>query len=268
MLKALQITPPLNSISGTTGECADLHLDNPSIATATLSVGSSCSTTGSVEAETSALQPQVQMEEYNMFHDYLGLVQLVKSFAREQSSSPVDRELRERRDSLGSAGSDFSTSSSGDAAEVMDLYYQYGGMDVFKQAFTEPVDDFSSSLPGLGSGSSSSSVSVSFGGDCSGPLPHSLLLGSTTKLPTIAAKKPQVCVFCRNNGETESFYTSHYLKDADGKVTCPVLRAYTCPLCGANGDAAHTIKYCPENSQSVKNGSSMKRPTVTITRKK
>ena len=276
MLKALQITPPFNSISGTTSECADLHLDNPSIATATLSVGSSCSTTGSVEAETSALQTQdlVQMEEYNMFHDYLGLVQLVKSFAREHSSSPVDRELRERRDSLGSAGSDFSTSSSGDAAEVMDLYYQYGGMDVFKQAFTEPVDDLASSLPGLhglhglGSGSSSSSVSLSFGGDSSGPLPHSLLLGSTTKLPTAAAKKPQVCVFCRNNGETESFYTSHYLKDADGKVTCPVLRAYTCPLCGANGDAAHTIKYCPENSQSVKNGSSMKRPTVTITRKK
>ena len=77
----------------------------------------------------------------------------------------------------------------------------------------------------------------------------------------------QVCVFCRNNGESESFYTSHYLKDSEGKVTCPVLRAYTCPLCGANGDAAHTIKYCPENSQSVKNGG-VKRATITVTRKK
>lgn len=261
MLKALQITPPTN-------EGADL--DNPAIATATLSVGSSCSTSSSVEGEPYPLQTQdlVQMEEYNMFHDYLGLVKLVKSFARENSSSPTDHELRERRDSLGSAGSDFSASSSGDGAEVMDLYYPYSGVDVFRQAFTEPVDDMSP-LTGLGNGSSGS---MSFGVDATGPLPHSLLLGSTTKhvhMPTAAAsKKPQVCVFCRNNGETESFYTSHYLKDSDGKVTCPVLRAYTCPLCGANGDAAHTIKYCPENSQSVKNGSSMKRPTVTITRKK
>ena len=243
MLKALQITPLSNP-----AESADL--DNPAISGA----GSS-----DAEGETNVTQSQdlVEMEEYNMFHDYLGLVQLVKSFARESSGSPVDRELRERRDSLGSAGSDFSTSSSGDGAEVMDLYYPYS-IDMFKQAFTEPEDV--SPLPGLGSGS------VSFGG-VNGPLPPSLLLGSTTKLPTAAAKKPQVCVFCRNNGETESFYTSHYLKDADGKVTCPVLRAYTCPLCGANGDLAHTIKYCPENSQSVKNNN-MKRPTVTITRKK
>jgi protein nanos 1 len=74
-----------------------------------------------------------------------------------------------------------------------------------------------------------------------------------------------VCVFCRNNGESESFYTSHYLKDADGKVTCPVLRAYTCPLCGANGDSAHTIKYCPENMQSAKNPG-VKRATIMVTR--
>ena len=265
MLKALQITTPLT-------EGAD-HFDNPAITTATLSVGSSCSTSGSVDGAEAyhplETQTHDQMEEYDVFHDYLGLVQIVKSFAREGSSSPTDQQLRERRDSLGSAGSDFSSSSSGDAAEVMDAYYTFGGAaDVFKQAFTEPVDDLShlSSTLSTGLGSGTSINTITFGGDSSAPLPHSLLLGSTTKFPT--AKKPQVCVFCRNNGETESFYTSHYLKDADGKVTCPVLRAYTCPLCGANGDAAHTIKYCPENSQSNKNGSSMKRPTVTITRKK
>ncbi len=74
-------------------------------------------------------------------------------------------------------------------------------------------------------------------------------------------------MFCRNNGESESFYTSHYLKDSEGKVTCPVLRAYTCPLCGANGDKSHTIKYCPENKESGKNFG-VKRPIVTVTRKK
>lgn len=273
MLKALQITPPQQLTAP--GEAGEL-LDHP---TNTLSVGSSCSTGsgGSLDGETYPLQTATNaqgpygqmMGEFNVFHDYLGLVKIVEGFVRESSRSPIDHELRERRDSLGSAGSDFSSSSS-DGPEVVDVYYPYGGGDMFKQAFTEPLDDLHH-LPGLGTGSGPSP----FGGpgdSSSGPLPHSLLLGSattTTKLPTAAAKKPQVCVFCRNNGETESFYTSHYLKDADGKVTCPVLRAYTCPLCGANGDAAHTIKYCPENSQSVKNGNSnMKRPTVTITRKK
>jgi len=60
----------------------------------------------------------------------------------------------------------------------------------------------------------------------------------------------QVCVFCRNNGETESVYTSHVLKDSDGRTSCPILRAYTCPICKANGDNSHTIKYCPMNQNA------------------
>jgi protein nanos 1 len=57
--------------------------------------------------------------------------------------------------------------------------------------------------------------------------------------------KKEVCVFCRNNGEKEQFYTSHTLKDAANKVGCPILRLYQCPICHASGDNAHTIKYCP-----------------------
>lgn len=56
--------------------------------------------------------------------------------------------------------------------------------------------------------------------------------------------KKEVCVFCRNNGENELIYTSHSLKDSVGNVTCPILRAYQCPICGATGAQAHTIKYC------------------------
>nr|XP_033810851.1 nanos homolog 1-like [Geotrypetes seraphini] len=60
-----------------------------------------------------------------------------------------------------------------------------------------------------------------------------------------AKPEPRICVFCRNNGAPEEVYGSHVLKTPDGRVLCPILRAYTCPLCSANGDNAHTIKYCP-----------------------
>nr|BAB01492.1 CNNOS2 [Hydra vulgaris] len=76
-----------------------------------------------------------------------------------------------------------------------------------------------------------------------------------------------VCVFCRNNGESENVYASHVLKDTDGRTSCPILRAYTCPICKANGDNSHTIKYCPMNqnarSASTFNGLSLP-PSVNM----
>lgn len=35
---------------------------------------------------------------------------------------------------------------------------------------------------------------------------------------------PTECVFCKNNGEMPAFFKGHILKDADGKVICPILR--------------------------------------------
>ncbi|XP_066936578.1 uncharacterized protein [Clytia hemisphaerica] len=66
------------------------------------------------------------------------------------------------------------------------------------------------------------------------------------------AAKATVCVFCRNNGESREFYSSHTLKDSEGNTSCPILRAYTCPLCKANGDSSHTVKYCPKYTPKVK----------------
>uniref|UniRef100_A0A1I8F7U6 Nanos-type domain-containing protein n=1 Tax=Macrostomum lignano TaxID=282301 RepID=A0A1I8F7U6_9PLAT len=47
------------------------------------------------------------------------------------------------------------------------------------------------------------------------------------------------------NGEPEAFSSGHTLKDGNGSVACPVLSRFTCPLCGATGGSAHTVKYCP-----------------------
>ncbi|XP_013164416.1 PREDICTED: uncharacterized protein LOC106115532 isoform X2 [Papilio xuthus] len=74
---------------------------------------------------------------------------------------------------------------------------------------------------------------------------------------------PNECAFCKNNGEEEECYMSHPLKDFRGRVLCPVLRAFRCPRCGATGDRAHTIKYCPENPESERSGGFLYRRRVS-----
>ncbi|NXK15451.1 NANO3 protein, partial [Herpetotheres cachinnans] len=54
-----------------------------------------------------------------------------------------------------------------------------------------------------------------------------------------------LCAFCKHNGEAKHIYSAHSLRDARGRVLCPILRSYVCPQCGATQDRAHTKRFCP-----------------------
>ncbi|CAN7990731.1 unnamed protein product, partial [Ixodes hexagonus] len=74
------------------------------------------------------------------------------------------------------------------------------------------------------------------------------------------ARRPLECAFCKRNGETRSFSSTHVLKDKlTGLVVCPILRKHKCELCGATGDYSHTRSYCPKKTEEVFNMALLKR---------
>jgi len=73
-----------------------------------------------------------------------------------------------------------------------------------------------------------------------------------SKIIIMNGKEVKHCSLCFHNGEPEDYYSSHNLKTRDGKVvTCPVLRKFVCNICGATGDVAHTLRYCPFNKDGA-----------------
>ncbi|XP_071202612.1 nanos homolog 3-like [Salvelinus alpinus] len=61
----------------------------------------------------------------------------------------------------------------------------------------------------------------------------------------VPSPERKFCRFCKYNGESESVYRSHSLKDQDGDMMCRYLRLYDCPLCGAIGDQTANRHHCP-----------------------
>lgn len=56
----------------------------------------------------------------------------------------------------------------------------------------------------------------------------------------VEQKKP-FCKVCCDAGKSEEEYTSHYVRDRDGKTVCPTLLNQECRYCFQRG---HTVKFC------------------------
>lgn len=179
--------------------------------------------------------------EFHLFRDYFGLSHLVQNTALcDEDGNEFEKFYkftynRSRGDSIGSDRDSISSSGSSGISAEFDLKLE--------SHFTSKAVG-SSLAPG-------NALSA-----------RSLTNLKRTDIDTVARNRKNrenkknrnanVCVFCRNNGETKKVYSSHVLKDADGNTTCPILRAYTCPLCKASGNDSHTIKYCPRNKNGNK----------------
>jgi len=181
--------------------------------------------------------------DFRVFRDYLGLANLVlPGRIRYETQMEVDfvhheipQDLpsfesfgRQRINSLDSSDTRSETSSSSRAdSEIFDNLTADFPIITRKRTSTSTIGDSLHSVHRK-------------------PTLNSSLIGKIDISRSRSTNKVTVCVFCRNNGESREFYSSHTLKDNEGNTTCPILRAYTCPLCKANGDGSHTIKYCPK----------------------
>nr|BCS90540.1 nanos1 protein [Cladonema pacificum] len=196
--------------------------------------------------------------EYSLFHDYLGLINLIIPSAisspmdspNESSNGssfeyPISGNSRRRIDSYDS-DSISDSSSSGSRAES-EVFYDTSSPDIPVKPTTlpfmqePPVIPF---VPGLESLLARQTAFNHF--------QNVMSANKSNNNNSKSSNKATVCVFCRNNGESKEFYSSHTLKDTEGNTTCPILRAYTCPLCKASGDQSHTIKYCPNYTPKMR----------------
>ena len=69
-----------------------------------------------------------------------------------------------------------------------------------------------------------------------------------TSTTSISGCKP-LCVVCKNAGKSEREYSSHFVKNIDGIVVCPIIKATTCTYCSKKG---HISKYCNKRERDEK----------------
>nr|AAU11513.1 nanos 1 [Podocoryna carnea] len=200
--------------------------------------------------------------DFSVFRDYLGLINLVKPVLSPMESldSPMSEpssifdypalppSSRHRMNSLDSDAISDSSSSVGSRSETDMLYESVASLEANSiSSHQSPIGENINILTQSYAKTLESIIAQQK--NAMSRLSPSLSKDARFSKNT---NKATVCVFCRNNGESKEFYSSHTLKDNEGNTTCPILRAYTCPLCKANGDNSHTVKYCPKYTPKLK----------------
>ena len=59
------------------------------------------------------------------------------------------------------------------------------------------------------------------------------------------------CKVCKDSGKGESVWSSHRVRDKNGRVICPTLLSQNCRKCGILG---HTVKFCNIVEKGVEKG--------------
>lgn len=72
------------------------------------------------------------------------------------------------------------------------------------------------------------------------------------------------CKVCKDSDKSEAMYTSHWVKDKQGKVCCPTLLSQQCRYCNNHG---HTIKFCKIAAQDNMKVVIVKVPEVKLVNK-
>ena len=78
-----------------------------------------------------------------------------------------------------------------------------------------------------------------------------------------SAKKP-CCKVCVDAGKTEKEYSSHYVKDLNGNVTCPTLLSQECRYCHKKG---HTTSHCSTLKRQKEVEENSRKPPVSPSKK-
>jgi len=91
------------------------------------------------------------------------------------------------------------------------------------------------------------------------------MISTTNKSrPQIYSTKKPCCKVCQDAGKTEKEYSSHYVKDLNGNVTCPTLLNQECRYCHKKG---HTTSHCATLKKQKESEENSRRPPISPSKK-
>jgi hypothetical protein len=84
--------------------------------------------------------------------------------------------------------------------------------------------------------------------------------------PQIYSAKKPCCKVCKDAGKLENEYSTHYVKDLNGQVTCPTLLNQECRFCRRKG---HTTSHCSElaKKKTIENRQHSEKPPLSPPKK-